>query len=250
MKTKTRLHTLLLCLALAATGVHAQEAAGWGFEAVLDTRGTHAEGLPVLAVTPGGAAARMGILTGDRILTINGRPLGSVAAPARELDAALRASNGRAEVLLLRDGRRITLQGPLARTQSIPVQQGCGYVSDSDPTPRASGQVYSGEITQVDGRSTPLAGSTRLRVGAGTHVLVVREFIPGQWLTASQNQARRQMQKRLQAKAYKAIVVDVAPDTRYSIGTRLLRDKLDLDSIRANAYWEPVVYSTRTEGCR
>ena len=35
----------------------------------------------------------------------------------------------------------------------------------------------------------------------------------------------------------------------YAIGARLLRDRLDAQSIRDNAYWEPVVWEERAEPC-
>ena len=248
---KTGFLPLLLCLALAAPLAHAQDAPAWGLEAVLDSRSAHADGLPVLAVTPGGAAERMGVAPGDRILSINGRALANAASPARALDDALHASNGRAEVVLLRDGHRMTLQGTLAQALAKQAIRGCGYVSDIDPAPRVTAGVYEGEITQIDGRSTPLQGSrNRFELAAGQHVLVVRELFPSHLLTSGQLRQRRLMQQRELGKAYKAIVVEVKPDTRYSIGTRLLRDKLDNDSIRANAYWEPVVFTTRSESCR
>ena len=49
---------------------------------------------------------------------------------------------------------------------------------------------------------------------------------------------------------YKVLVVDVKPDHSYRIGARLLRDRLDAASIRDNAYWEPVVWSSVAERCR
>jgi hypothetical protein len=58
------------------------------------------------------------------------------------------------------------------------------------------------------------------------------------------------MKRRELARAYKALIVDVQPDTRYSIGARLLTDKLDNESIRNNEYWEPVVWTQRPESCR
>ena len=250
MNARSALAPLLLCLALATPLAGAQEASHWSLDAVLDSRTASPDGLPVLAVSPGGAAERMGIRSGDRILSINGRSLATAAAPASALDAALQASAGRAEVILLRNDQRMRLQGALADGAASPGLRGCGYASDSDPTPRASEGVYTGEITQIDGRSTPLVRSNRLRLAAGSRVLVVRESIPATWFTGSQNLARSTMKRRLQARAYKALVIDVAPDMRYSVGTRLLRDKLDSDSIRANAYWEPVVFATRVEACR
>ena len=44
-------------------------------------------------------------------------------------------------------------------------------------------------------------------------------------------------------------MVDVEPGVRYSVGAELLSDKLDPESIRANAYWQPVVWESRPEAC-
>ena len=56
---------------------------------------------------------------------------------------------------------------------SSQAMRGCGYVSDIDPTPRVTAGVYEGEITQIDGRSTPLHGPrNRFELAAGQHVLV------------------------------------------------------------------------------
>ena len=52
------------------------------------------------------------------------------------------------------------------------------------------------------------------------------------------------------AQSYKTLVIDVKPNTSYLIGVRLLEDKLDNDSIRRNAYWEPVMWETRAQACR
>ena len=57
------------------------------------------------------------------------------------------------------------------------------------------------------------------------------------------------MQRRERARAYKPLVVDVQPGTTYKIGARLLRDRLDADSIRAKAYWEPVVWAVDPDAC-
>src|SRR3546814_2708626 len=54
---------------------------------------------------------------------------------------------------------------------------GCGYVSDSSLPPRSEG-LFKAEITQVDGRSTPLNGINRVHVASGRHVLTVGELIP------------------------------------------------------------------------
>ncbi len=58
------------------------------------------------------------------------------------------------------------------------------------------------------------------------------------------------MQRRALARAYKAIVVTVEPNMRYSIGAKLDRNAMDNDAMRANAYWEPVVFKERAQECR
>src|SRR3546814_18766895 len=52
---------------------------------------------------------------------------------------------------------------------------GCGYVSDSSLPPRSEG-LFKAEITQVDGRSTPLHGLNRVYVASGRHVLTISEL--------------------------------------------------------------------------
>jgi len=37
---------------------------------------------------------------------------------------------------------------------------------------------------------------------------------------------------------------------RYSIGAKLDRNAMDNDAMRANAYWEPVVFKERAQECR
>ena len=57
------------------------------------------------------------------------------------------------------------------------------------------------------------------------------------------------MKRREDAKAYKTFEVNVEPGATLRVGVRLLRDKLDTDSINANAYWEPVVWETVPGKC-
>ncbi|MDN5780429.1 MAG: PDZ domain-containing protein [Luteimonas sp.] len=227
--------------------------------AVVDVRKPDPRGLEVLAITPDGAAARMGLKAGDRLLAINDRRLDGATA-ANVLVDAVRDSDGAVQLLAARGKSRIELSGH-ADTAAVPAYQltigepapgaatGCGYVSYS-ATPPGSQGLFETLITRVDGRSTPPAGINLLRVPAGRHVLTVQELIPEHRLSASQNLQRGLMRRQLMARAYKPLVVDVRPDTDYRIGARLHKDRLDRESVRANEYWEPVVWEQRAIRCQ
>src|SRR3546814_119350 len=64
--------------------------------AVVDVRKPDPRGIEVLAVTPDGAAARVGLKAGDRLVAINSRRLDGDAAPAGVLRDAVRDEIGRA----------------------------------------------------------------------------------------------------------------------------------------------------------
>lgn len=218
--------------------------------AVVDVRTPHPGGLPVLAVTPGGPADRMGLQVGDRIVSMNDHPLAGAAEPAAAFSRALHAGAGRLRLQALRNGQELTLSGK-AETRIFPTGEGCGYVTTLGTTPHVSQNIFSGDITMIDGSSTPLFPVNRHQLDAGRHVLIVAERIPDYRLSGPQNRQRSLMKRRESIRGfYKAIVIDIKPDTSYSIGARLIRDKLDADGIRANAYWEPVVWQERAEACR
>lgn len=228
--------------------------------AVVDVRKPDPQGLEVLAITPDGAAARMGLKTGDRLVAINGRRLDGQAAPATLLRDAMAASNGSVRLLAARGKTRVELAGS-ADAAAVPAYRltigeatanhatGCGYVTYSALPPRSKG-LFEAFISTIDGRSTPPGLVNRLRVDAGRHVLTVQELIPEHRLLPSQNMQRSLMQRQSMARAYKPLVVDIKPDTDYRIGARLRKERLDRDSIRANEYWEPVVWEQRAAKCR
>lgn len=123
----------------------------------------------------------------------------------------------------------------------------CGYVTTSQGVlPEAQG-IFAGDITRIDGKST--VRGNRQRVDAGTHTLTVAEYIPSRFLSATQIVEINRMKRREDAKAYKTFDVTVEPGATLRVGVRLLRDKLDTDSINANAYWEPVVWETVPGKC-
>jgi hypothetical protein len=235
--------------ALQAGGASSQTRYELG--AVVDVRQASANGVTILAITPGGAADRLGLQAGDRLRAINGRRLDNTPKPSSALESALQEGNGALRVEAVRNGKTLALSG---RADAAPAPKeearSCGYVSAlAGVVPRSRG-VFPAEITQIDGTSTPLQPTNRHRVKNGKHVLVVREFIDHARLNSAQLQQIAKMKKFAMARAYKSLVVDVEPGMSYRIGARLLKDKLDTQSIRDNAYWEPVVWETVPEACR
>lgn len=221
--------------------------------AVVDVRQASANGVTILAVTPGGAADRLGLHAGDKLRAVNGRRLDNTTKPSSTLESALQEGNGALRVEAVRNGRTLALSGRADAAALAPQKEArsCGYVSAlTGVVPRSRG-VFQAEITQIDGNSTPLLQpANRHRVKTGKHVLVVREFIDPARLGTAQLQQIAKMKKFAMARAYKSLVIDVEPGISYRIGARLLKDKLDTQSIRDNAYWEPVVWEKVPEACR
>ncbi len=221
--------------------------------AVVDVRQASANGVTILAVTPGGAADRLGLRAGDRLRAINGRRLDNTPKPSSTLESALQEGNGALRVEAVRNGKTLALSGRADAAATSASQAGarsCGYLSTlAGVAPRSKG-IFQAEITQIDGNSTPLQQPTnRHRVKAGKHVLVVREFIDPARLSSAQLQQISKMKKFALARAYKSLVIDVEPGMSYRVGARLLKDKLDTQSIRDNAYWEPLVWEKVPEAC-
>lgn len=246
------LATLCLAACLALSAAHAGDAASTDYElgAVLDVRQAGNDGVRVLAVTPGGTADRIGLRAGDQLHAINGQSLARAGNPRATLAQALQDSGGRLRLDLSRDGTPLQLSGSADARPVASMGGGCGYVTETTPTPRVSEDIHQAEITQINGRSTPLWTVNRHQLDAGRHVLVVAERIKPHRLSNVQNHQISLMKRREQARAYKALVVDIEPDTVYSIGARLHRDRLDNASIRDNAYWEPVIWQERAARCR
>lgn len=216
--------------------------------AVIDVRRAGEDGARVLAVTPGGVAASAGLRAGDVLKAINGHRLTKPGDAASALSAALRADASDIDMEVMREGKPLRLSG---KAKVVPgfAAGACGYVSDQQGVVPRGDDVFRVEITQVEGLSTPSSPTNRHRVAAGRRVIVVRELIPATQLTTSQNVQIARMKKFAFARSYKAVVIDIAPGTSYRIGARLMRDRLDADSIRANAYWQPVVWAEVAETC-
>src|SRR3546814_5530065 len=122
-------------------------------------------------------------------------------------DLAVRDGNGAVRLVAARGKSRIELDGQ-ADIVAVPAYQltvgeaaagmtaGCGYVSDSSLPPRSEG-LFKAEITQVDGRSTPLHGINRVHVASGRHVLTIGELIPSHRLSMTQNLHRSRAKQHL-----------------------------------------------------
>lgn len=221
---------------------------------VADGRNSAGNGVLVRAVTPGGTAERLGVRAGDRLVSVNGERLDGARSPDALLSGMLPGGDGEVRLELLRDGHGVSLAGPAGQREGgweAPgdAVEGCGWVSTVGVQPRVSRQVFPAVITQINGRSTPLDVQNRHQVPAGPNVLVVQEFIDRHRISYADAQRIQRMQSRERARAYKVLVVDVEPGVRYSVGAELLSDKLDPESIRANAYWQPVVWESRPEPC-
>ncbi len=124
---------------------------------------------------------------------------------------------------------------------------GCGFVSTKAGTVPTHLSIFRATITQIDGK-TPMWQRYQHKLAAGKHVLVVEEGIESTRLNSSQLLQIRKMKSR-SSTPLKAFILDVQPETSYRIGVRLIKDRLDTQSIRDNAYWEPVVWDEKQESC-
>lgn len=226
--------------------------------AVVDVRRADPAGPPVVAITPGGAAERIGLRPGDRLVRVNGVALANAANLATGLPAAVARGNGQLEIAATRGGEALALAGeadviglPAYKlVLGAPTTSACGFVSSRNLPPR-SRRLYPATITRIDGRSTPASASNdRFQLSAGQHVLVVAENLDRSHMTTSQVSQIAKLQHFTFAPTYKSLVVDIKPGYHYRIASRLIPEKMDTDGIRANAYWEPVVWAKVAEACQ
>lgn len=219
--------------------------------AVLDVRRPDPAGLPVVAVSPGSAAEGAGLRPGDRLVSVNGVGFAS-GEPTSLLSGALSARDGEFELAVDRGGQALALSGRADRRQ-LPAYRlsvaagdpasGCGRVSTFDVAPRRQ-HIYPAVLIAVNGRLPGPTSSETFRLPAGRHVLSVAENIDTEQFGAAQALQR----SRGSANRYKELEIEVAADTTYQLGARLILEQRN--EIRSRAYWEPVVYAQRQEACR
>lgn len=217
---------LALALAAAAANVAAQDAPGFELGAVVDVRRPSDAGLRVLAVSPGGAADRIGMRAGDLLQEINGQPLAGVPRPAPALAQSLDAGAGTLEVLLVRAGERLTLTGPA----DIRGRDGgaCGQITALFDGLQVPAILRKVDITQIEGRAPSPAATSKYALPAGPRVVIVREHLP------------QPASRPLSTFASKAFVIDVAADTTHYIGAMPA----------AGGGWVPYVWQSSRESCR
>jgi hypothetical protein len=122
---------------------------------------------------------------------------------------------------------------------------GCGRVSTHLRPPVVSERIYPLVLHEIDGRMPGPIASEVHRLGAGRRHLKVSESISGDRFTGWENRKR---DTQFRHERFKYLVLDVAPDTTYRLGARLIpQAKSD---IRGGRYWEPVVWSEVRERCR
>ncbi|HEV7490438.1 MAG TPA: PDZ domain-containing protein [Rhodanobacteraceae bacterium] len=245
---------------------------------LVDSKGGAAEGLHVLAVTPGGNAERMGLRAGDVLVALNGTSLASVegAATLRNTVDTL-PDGGRLDFNVRRDGRTQSMGGASASmvlpamhlsigngtalasnaganaaagspaegyNGASPVNggSGCGRISDFDVAPSGQG-LHEATIISIDNKAPGPHGSKAYLISAGPHVLKISEHIPSRYFSFNDRQRNAQV-----GGGYKTINVDVAPDTTYFVAAHLNEEQRDNPA--HGAYWDPVVWKQVPESCR
>lgn len=77
--------------------------------------GSEAGSAPIVAITPGGSAERMGLRVGDRILAINGVDLTRSADPGADFARSTARANGQLQLTVARGGQQLELAGSAER---------------------------------------------------------------------------------------------------------------------------------------
>ncbi len=224
--------------------------------AVVDARPADG-GMPrVLAITPGSAAARLDLRVGDRLLRVNGTKLLADQGTARALPAALQADGGRIALLVERGSQQLLFDGALDRVDTpayqlsispLPASEGCGRINLALKPP-LSESIYPIFLHSIDGRlGGPLLNSLDgvYRLRAGRHLIKLSEEIPDDRFWGAASNHRRQQQRN---QRFKTLEIDVQINTTYRIGARFNKDKAD--SVKDQAYWEPVIWKEFEENCR
>ncbi len=258
-------HTLALRLDLPEQHV---SDAGIVFDGTWDPE-VDSEGLRIIALRPGGSAARMGLREGDRIVSVNGadlRHLGETGDGRARAAGALTqhvAGHGPGQPMQLgvvREGRELSLSGPVDSRYLPPIHlalgqaavaatsepgigaaaastRGCGEISSFAPPPRAR-DLYPVMIVGIDGSEWASGGRTTWRVPAGTYRVRVIELISDSRLRVPGSQRG----------FTKTIEVTVEADRAYEFAAEFKQDQR-YRGVRGD-YWEPVVWRSEPKDCR
>ena len=229
---------------------------------LVDSARKDRDGVHVLAITPGGAAEKMGVRSGDVLVAVNDRSLADSDSAATLLRSTVEAlPNGGALAFdVRRDTRMVSLNGTLssihlpamrltigdgkqvATAGGSNVAGGCGRISDFDVAPHQQG-LHAAKIISIDGVTPGPQGSHSFRVSTGRHAVKVAELIDSRYLPFND----RLRNAGPSASLYKTIEVDVAPDTTSLIAAHLDNDKRG--EWKDGAYWAPVAWKQISESC-
>ncbi len=249
--TLVRLHELGALDSAADSPVEIEQAPQIRYElgAVVDLASVQ-DGLPVVALTPGGNAERLGLRVGDRLLRLNAVVLAGAPDPVAAFRAAVGASQGRFEIDLVRGGRELSLAGVASATEvpgyrlSVLAPRGaCGRISTFDSAPRGR-QLFPVVLVAIDGRAIADSDTSVHRLAPGRHVLTLAEAIDADRFSGAQQVVR----DRRSRERHKTLEIDVEADTTYQLAARFQLDRRS--EIRSGAYWEPVVWRESVEACR
>jgi hypothetical protein len=235
--------------------------------AVLDTSGNGRDGVAVLAVTPGGNAAALGLRSGDTVRAVNGESFAALSGTeaAAHLRRAVETGDGRVHLEVTRGGRPLALDGTmkpvlvpgyrfeLAGTPAPGLNAGiaaatlanngpggnggCGRISEFPTAPRSQ-KLYGAKILSIDGKLPGPKGQQNFRVPVGPHDVTLAENIDYRDLPIVHNRERRGSEKTIR--------VEVKADTTTIMASRLS----EASAASGRGYWEPAVWKEIPEPCR
>lgn len=216
----------------------------------------------VIAVTPDSAAARMGVRTGDRLRSIEGKSLIRLGAEAdgssrafRRLQDALNESSGTITLTVLRGDQTLPLEGDLEKltlprailtltqvsveTTDAADPGACATVTTQAPPPREF-NVFPADLVSING----VQAGTKLRdqhfLTPGTYVFEVRPEIPDHLLAA--NAARAESRR-----PFAILRLPMDAGFTYHVGAKLLVGR-EQQTPHAR-FWEPIVWRMEMADC-
>jgi len=237
-----------------------------------------ADGLRVIAVSPGSTAQKMGLRAGDVLVAVNGENLAGLgpdnaghALAAQRLrervdamadgatltfstrreGASLQLAGASSSVTLppihLRVGRDellAALNGSSGRPRKDPAPAttggGCGYVSVFDVAPRSQ-NIHGVHLLSIDGHAAGPSGRTNFRIEAGHHELEIAEEIERPYISFGSRQ-------RSVGRSVKTLGVDVTANITYYLGAQLHPDQRN--ESKDGAYWDPIIWKQADTDCR
>jgi hypothetical protein len=238
--------------------------------AILDTANGARDGITVVAVTPGGNAAALGLRAGDAVRSVNGESLVGLdgAKAAARLRAVVESTDGPIRLELSRGSRPLALEGTLkpvlvpgyrlelsntgggglnagiaaatmAAGPGVGDAAGCGRISQFPSAPRAQ-QLYRVKIVSIDGHIPGPYNQQNFRASVGSHQVMVAEEIDYRDLPIVHNRARPRNSE-------KSLTVEVKPNTTTLLAARLL-DPPAVSNV-SGGYWQPEVWKEISEPC-